>query len=134
MKKVIIGSNYARQETNNRYEVGCCELESKTVPDEDMSIKELMKRANSGLSDERQVSFMDVDSIDQVSDFMSPHFDLTDLDRISAKEEELKKAYTQAVESVKEKELEKKKIEKENQLKALAQEISAMESKKGGEG
>lgn len=84
MKKLKYRSFYSRGErTPNEKEVNT--LPSETIQGEAKSIAELLQGELQGMSANRkEVFYMDVDDIDQITDFYRNPIDLTDIDRVKA--------------------------------------------------
>jgi hypothetical protein len=88
----------AKREPEKMYEV--IEGESKTIPNDAMTIQEIMERAMKGQEPEyKQVSYNPVSHMDEITSLFGPSFDLSDLDVIRSRAEELAIAVNNAREN-----------------------------------
>lgn len=116
------------------------EGESVTVPGEAKTIAQLLSRAMQGLeAQEREAHYFDQADLDKIDRFYAPGLDLTDLDELTRRNDEMAVALEKAKKAKAEKDAkeafdkaEAKKVEEANEMANRLAALSDAKSKKNG--
>lgn len=94
MAKYKTQSTYKPSDDGKEFNTG----KSMTVPNDAMSMKQILERARNGMPPEfRHISYIDQEDLSKIDELFSPHIDLTDLDTMKKRIQETEKIIEDAI-------------------------------------
>lgn len=126
--KYTTSENYEPSEKG--CEKACCEKPSQTIPGEAKTVQEIIKRAQAGTPPvENKYPYMDVEDVSRINKFYRPGtLDLTDIEELQKRSNELEDIVKKAVKNKKEAEEKAKKEAKEKAKKEAEEKEGKSES------